>query len=49
MRPSTCITAFQSAWHDLPSGLRLRVQDGAQLFESYTRFHFCFIPLCKVI
>src|SRR5690349_20443690 len=24
------------------------VQDGAQLFEAHTRFHFCFIPLCKV-
>ena len=23
------------------------LQDGAQLFESYGRFHFCFIPLCK--
>lgn len=23
-------------------------KDGAQLFESYGRFHFCFVPLCKV-
>jgi hypothetical protein len=24
------------------------LQDGARLYESYGRFHFCFIPLCKV-
>jgi hypothetical protein len=24
-----------------------QTKDGAQLYESYTRFHFCFIPLCK--
>lgn len=21
--------------------------DGAQLYESYNRCHFCFVPLCK--
>ncbi len=33
----------------LPAHLVFVSQDGAQLYESYTRFHFCFIPLCKVI
>lgn len=32
----------------LPAHLVFVSQDGAQLYESYTRFHFCFIPLCKV-
>lgn len=35
-------TPASPVWH---AGL---LQDGAQLFESYGRFHFCFVPLCKV-